>query len=124
MTDPALIPKWWGPRHVTTIVDRMDARDGGAWRFVQHDNEGNEYAFHGVYHAVHAPESLVYTFEFEGMPGHVILETITFAERDGKTLMTDQMVFQSVAARDGMLMSGMEGGAEISMEKLEELIAA
>ena len=68
-TDPNLIPQWWGPKNLTTTVNKMDVREGGVWRFVQRDGEGNEYAFHGVYHAIASPERLVYTFEFEGMPG-------------------------------------------------------
>jgi uncharacterized protein YndB with AHSA1/START domain len=84
---------------------------------------GSEDAFHGVYHDAVAPERIVYTFEYEGMPGHVLLETITFEEQDGRTLMTDSSVFQSVADRDGMLQSGMESGAAESMDRLDEYLA-
>ncbi len=122
-TDPNLIPQWWGPRYLTTVVDGMDVRSGGAWRFIQHDSSGNEYAFHGVYHEVAPPKQLVYTFEFEGKPGHVLLETVTFENQDGKTKMIDKSVFQSVEDRDGMLSSGMEAGATESMERLGELLA-
>src|SRR5438128_12053369 len=51
-TDPKLIPQWWGPRYLSTEVDKMDVRPGGQWRFLNRDAEGNEYAFHGVYHEV------------------------------------------------------------------------
>ncbi len=122
-TDPALIPKWWGPARLTTVVEKMDVRPGGIWRFVQHDAEGNEYAFHGVYHDIAAPERLVYTFEWEGMPGHAMLETVTFEEHDGKTKVTDTAVFQTVEDRDGMIESGMEGGATESMDRMAELLA-
>src|SRR3712207_1523912 len=70
-TDPQAIPHFWGPKNLTTIVDKMEVRAGGIWRFVQRDAEGNEFAFHGVYHDIVAPEWMVGTFEFEGMPGHV-----------------------------------------------------
>jgi uncharacterized protein YndB with AHSA1/START domain len=123
MTEPELVARWWGPRSLTTEVDQLDARMGGIWRFVHRDEEGNEYAFRGVYHQVDAPARLVYTFEWEGMPGHILLETITLEERDGKTLVTDASVFQSVADRDGMLQSGMEGGATESWDRLEDLLA-
>lgn len=123
-TDPALIPQWWGPKSLTTTVDRMDVRLGGVWRFAQRDAEGNEYAFYGVYHAIVSPERLVYTFEFEGMPGHVLLATVTFEElNDGKTRLTDRSVFQSVEDRDGMLKSGMEEGATESLDRFAELLA-
>lgn len=124
MTDPNLIPKWWGPRYLTTTVDEMDLRPGGRWRYLQRDPQGNEHAFHGVYHDITAPERLVFTFEYEGVPGHVLLDTVTLEEVDGKTRLTDQSVFQSVADRDGMVQSGMESGATEMMDRLEELLAA
>jgi uncharacterized protein YndB with AHSA1/START domain len=123
VTDPDLVPQWWGPKSRTTIVDKMAVRPGGVWRFVQRDQDGNEYAFHGVYHEVVPPERLVYTFEFEGMPGHVLLETVTFEEQDGKTRMTDTTVFQSVEDRDGMLKSGMKEGSAVSTDRFVELLA-
>lgn len=122
-TDPTLIPKWWGPGRLTTIVDMMDIRPGGLWRFVQHDASGTQFAFHGVYHAITAPERIVNTFEFEGMPGHVLLETLILEEHAGKTTVTNISVFQSLADRDGMLQSGMEAGASESWERFAALLA-
>src|SRR5579859_6445445 len=61
-TDPKLIPQWWGPRYLSTRVDKMDLRPGGQWRFINQDAEGKEYAFHGVYHEVRAPERVIDTF--------------------------------------------------------------
>jgi uncharacterized protein YndB with AHSA1/START domain len=122
MTDPELIPQWWGPKRLTTTIDKMELRPGGLWRYVQHDPAGNEYAFHGVYHEIMPHERLVYTFEFEGMPGHVTLETEAFEDHDGQTKWTDQVVFQSVEDRDGMLSSGMEAGSSESMDRLAELL--
>lgn len=121
-TDRDAIPHWWGPRRLSTVVDRMEVRPGGVWRFVQRDASGREYGFHGVYHLVQPPERLIYTFEFEGMPGHVVLETVTFEEVKRGTKLTERSVFQSVKDRDGMVKSGMEEGARESMERLEELI--
>ena len=122
-TDPDLIPQWWGPAYLTTVVDRMEVREGGRWRYVQTDPEGNEYAFHGVYHSIEAPERIVWTFEWEGRPGHVILESYTFEEVGGKTQVTTQSVFQSVEDRDGMLASGMEEGSVELMDRMEALLA-
>lgn len=124
ITDPDLIPRWWGPRRETTKVDEMDVRPGGRWRYVLSDPEGHEFAFHGVYHDITAPEGMVLTFEYEGVPGHVLLETVTLEEVDGRTKLTDQSVFQSVADRDGMVQSGMETGATEMMDRLGELLAA
>jgi uncharacterized protein YndB with AHSA1/START domain len=122
MSDPALIPQWWGPHGLTTEVDQMDVRMGGIWRYVQRDTEGNEYAFRGVYHEIRAPERMVYTFEWEGLPGHILLETVTLQEQDGKTLVTDASVFQSLEDRDGMVQSGMEEGAADTWDRLEALL--
>ncbi len=122
MADPNLVPQWWGPKYLSTTVEKMDMRPGETWRFVQRDQAGNEFGFHGVYHEVKPPERMVYTFEFEGVPGHVILETVTLEEFEGKTKLTDQAVFQSVEDRNGMVQAGMEGGATEGMERLADLL--
>jgi len=122
MTDPTLIPRWWGPRRHATRVDEMEVRAGGRWRYVLRDPDGDETAFHGVYHDLTAPERLIYTFEWEGQPGHVLLETVTLEDVGGQTKMTDLLVFQSVADRDGMVENGMESGARETMDRLEELL--
>ncbi|VVB89062.1 Activator of Hsp90 ATPase -like protein [uncultured archaeon] len=124
-TDPKLYTQWLGPRRLTMTLETFEPRNGGSWRYIHKDQEGNEYAFHGVYHEVLSPERIIDTFEFEGLPekGHVILETAKFEELPGgKTKLTAQAVFQSVADRDGMLQSGMEEGVNDSHERLDELL--
>ena len=121
-TDPALIPRWLGPRELTTTVTEYDVRDGGRYRYVHTDAEGNEYAFRGVFHGAPAPERTVQTFEFEGMPGHVALESVTMTEQDGRTLVRTLSSFQSVEDRDGIVSSGMEEGVRDSDERLEALL--
>ena len=122
-TDADAVRQWWGLNSTETVVDQLEARPGGRWRFVQRDGDGNEFGFHGVYHDLQAPERIVYTFEFEGMPGHVLLETLVFEDQGGRTLLTDTSVFQSVADRDGMLQSGMESGAAESLDRLDDYLA-
>jgi uncharacterized protein YndB with AHSA1/START domain len=123
-TDPQLVPEWWGPRGYKTIIDKMDFRVGGAWRYIQFDAEGNEHAFNGVYKDIQAPERLVYTFEYEPVAGHISTDTITLKElADGKTLVTSRTTFDSLEDLDGMLQSGMEGGATETWDRLEELLA-
>jgi uncharacterized protein YndB with AHSA1/START domain len=121
-TDPKFVSQWWGPRSYTTIVDKMDPRQGGSWRYINRDAKGQEYAFHGVYHTVKAPDMIVDTFEFEGMPGHVSLETVTLEDQGGTTKVTGKTVFQSVADRDGMLATGMEQGLSESMDRLADVL--
>ncbi|HEY7218335.1 MAG TPA: SRPBCC family protein [Candidatus Binatia bacterium] len=121
-TDPNLIPRWWGPAGCTTLVDRMDVRPGGAWRFVQSGPGGKRYAFRGLYRGIVPPDWLAYTFEFEGTPGQVLLETVTFEESEGQTKVIANALFDSVDYRDGMLKSGMEQGAAESYDRLAELL--
>ena len=121
--DPEIIPQWWGQRRSTTIVDKLDARPGGAWRFVERDSEGNEYGFHGEFREVVPPERITWTFEFEGMPGHVVTDTITFEDQGGTTLVKTTSLFASLEDRDGMLNSGMESGANESWDRLAEYLA-
>lgn len=120
--DPKLIPRWWGPKKYVTIVDKMEVRPGGEWRYIQHDAEGNEHAFHGFYHEIVSPERIIQTFEYEGAPGHVSLETLLLEEQDGKTLMTNTDVYQSVEDRDAVIQSGMEEGVRELMDRLAELV--
>jgi uncharacterized protein YndB with AHSA1/START domain len=121
--DPELLPEWWGPERLSTRVDRMEVRSGGSWRIVHHDADGNEFAFHGVHHDVTEPERVVRTFEFEGAPGHVALETAVFTTVAGKTQLTTTSVYQSVEDRDAVLASGMENGARETMDRLAALVA-
>ena len=123
-TDPELVSKWWGLRNSTTIVDKMDVKVGGVWRYIQKDAEGNEYAFNGVYKEVVAPERLTYTFEFEPLAGHIATDTLTFEEQpDGKTKITARTTFDTLEDLEGMLQSGMEDGANETWDRLEELLA-
>ncbi len=121
-TEPDLLVQWLGPRRMAMRVDRYENRDGGYWRFVHTDPDGNEAGFHGVMHGTPSLAGITRTFEYEGYPGHVSLETLTFEERDGKTRVRINSVFQSVEDRDGMIQSGMESGVNDSMEKLDELL--
>jgi len=114
---------WWGPRALTLKSCEMDVRPGGRWRMVQADAQDNEYAFHGEYRDVVPNEKIVQTFEFEGMPGHISVETLTLEERDGVTHVKVVSRFDSKEDRDGMLQSGMEGGASETYDRLEEYLA-
>ncbi len=112
--------RWWGQRNSTMSVCEMDFRPGGSWRFVLRDTDGNEFGFRGEFREIVPPERIVWTFEFEGMPGHIAVETLSLSERDGKTTLTSTSVFDSVEDRDGMLKSGMEEGARETWERLAE----
>ena len=122
-TDPELLVQWLGPRRLTMRIDRFELRDGGTWRYVHRDEDGTEYGFHGIFHGTPSPDGIVQTFEFEGAPGHVSLETLTFEERGERTVVHQNAVYQSVAARDAMIESGMESGLNEGFARLDELLA-
>lgn len=124
-TSAEYIPRWWGPRYLTTVVDKMDFRVGGEWRYVQHDPEGNEHSFNGVYKIIEPPERLAYTFEYEPMAGHISTDTIVLEELPGgKTRLVSKTTFDSIEDLEGMLQSDMEDGATESWDRLEELLAS
>jgi uncharacterized protein YndB with AHSA1/START domain len=122
-TDPSLVPEWWGPRGTTTVVDVMDVRAGGSWRFIGRDSDGSETAFRGTYREVTPPERIVQTFEWEGMPGHVSVETAEFEDLGDRTRVVTTSIFHTTEERDGMLGSGMEGGMNETFQRLDELLA-
>ena len=124
-TDPKLFAKWIGPRGLNTSLETFEPVSGGRWRFVQKDQDGNEFGFHGVFHEV-SPERVIQTFEFDGLPesGHVILETLRLEDLpNGRTRLTTQSLYQSIADRDGMIQSGMEHGIKEGYERLDEILA-
>ena len=124
-TDPKIYVQWLGPRGYTMSLETFEPTSGGRWRYIHKDPQGNEYGFHGVNHEILPPERIIDTFEFEGQPemGHVMLETVRFEELPGgRTKVTTQSIFQSVADRDGMVQSGMERGIVDSHERLDEVL--
>jgi uncharacterized protein YndB with AHSA1/START domain len=122
-TEPDLLVQWLGPRQYTMTIDRYEVRDGGTWRYVHSDDDGNEFGFHGVFHGTPSVDGIVQTFEYEGTPGHVCLETLTFEEHGDTTLVRIASVYQSVADRDAMIESGMEEGVNEGYERLDELLS-
>jgi uncharacterized protein YndB with AHSA1/START domain len=121
-TDPELLVQWMGPRKYEMKIERYDPRDGGQWRYVHRDADGNEFGFHGVFHGQPSPDGMVQTFEFELAPGHVALDSLRFEEKDGRTVVRTHSVYQSVADRDAMVQAGMADGMEEGYNRLEELV--
>jgi uncharacterized protein YndB with AHSA1/START domain len=113
---------WWGPRGFTMQSCELDIRPGGAWRFVLRKPDGREYAFRGEFREIVPPERIVWTFEYEGAPGDIAIETLTLVERDGRTTLTARSLYASREARDATLQSGMEQGAVETWERLAEYV--
>ena len=122
--DPELIPHWWGPRGTTARVEELDPTVGGRWRFVVCNSDGSETGFRGVYREIAAPERIAQTFEWEGLPGHVSIDTASFEDLGERTRIVTTTVFHTPEERDGMLGSGMEGGMNDTYDRLEELLAS
>ena len=121
MLDPELIPQWWGSRQDTTTVDKFEPRKGGDWRFVTSGDHG-EHAFRGTIRDLVPPEKIEQTFEWDGMPGYVCVETALLEDLgDGRTKLVQTSLFHATEERDGML-SAMEGGANETHDRLEELL--
>jgi uncharacterized protein YndB with AHSA1/START domain len=122
-TDPALVAQWWG-RGNKLVIERMEVERGGHWRYVEHTDHG-VFGFEGRYREVTPPERIVRTFEWDGMPGHVAVETAIFEDLgDGRTKLVSVSIFHTTQDRDGMLQSGMEGGLNESYAALDRLLAS
>ncbi|WP_240356133.1 MULTISPECIES: SRPBCC family protein [Myxococcus] len=122
MTDPKQVAQWWG-RGNKLVVERLEVERGGHWRFVEHAEDG-AHGFEGRFREVSPPERMVQTFEWDGMPGYVILNTTTLEDLgDGRTKLVATSLFYTTEERDGMASSGMEGGLNESYRALDALLA-
>ena len=123
MTEPALLAQWWG-RGNKLDIETLELKRGGHWRFVEHAG-GQAHGFEGRYREVTPPERMVMTFEWDGMPGHPLVNTITLEDLgDGRTKMFSDSLFMTDEERDGMMQSGMEDGMNLSYEALDRVLAA
>jgi uncharacterized protein YndB with AHSA1/START domain len=120
-TEPELVERWWAGTmgHVTSA--EIDLRVGGTWRWVMEANGGFEVAFHGEYRELVPGERIVSTEVYEGMPDGYAVNTMTFAEADGRTTLSILVQHQNKAHRDVHIESGMEEGMQTSMDALEEV---
>jgi uncharacterized protein YndB with AHSA1/START domain len=121
-TDPQLVAQWWG-RGNRLVIERMEVQRGGHWRFVEHGPDG-VHGFEGRYREVTPPTRLVWTFEWDGMPGHVAVDTVMFEDLgEGRTKVTNTSLFHTTEELEGMLSSGMEQGLAESYAALDRLLA-
>lgn len=121
--EPALIAQWWGRGHQLDI-ERMEFHRGGHWRYVEHGPNG-VYGFEGRYREVTPNERFVRSFEWDGMPGHVAIETVTLVDLgDGRTKIEIVMQMHTPEERDGFLHSGMQAGMDASFAELDACLLA
>lgn len=124
-TTPELVRRWWAGRRGEVTLIEMDLRVGGKWRYVLVAHGGMEVAFHGEYREIVPNERIVSTEVFEGLPDnpedHEAVNTVTFAEAEGRTTLTLLTQLRNKADRDAVLESGMEVGLQEQMEIIEEI---
>ena len=123
--DPALVKQWLGPQGYEMDIERWDFVPQGGYRYVHTDAQGEAFAFNGTFHSVRENEFAIQTFEFEGFPDVVAIESIAFDDLgDGRTRLRIHSTYPTVEARDGMVASDMETGLREGYERLDGLVAA
>jgi uncharacterized protein YndB with AHSA1/START domain len=120
-TSPELIKRWWTARRGEMTVAEIDLRVGGRWRYVMVADGGGEVAFHGEYREIIPNERIVSTEVYEGMPDAEAVDTVTFSETDGRTLLRLLVQHSSKEFRDAHIDSGMEDGLQDALDLLEQV---
>jgi uncharacterized protein YndB with AHSA1/START domain len=121
-SEPELIAQWWG-RGNKLVIEKFEFERGGHWRFVEHA-DGEAHGFEGRFREVTPIERMVMSFEWDGMPAHVIIETVELHDLgDGRTRVVTNSLFHTQEERDGMMQAGMESGMHESYAALDRLLA-
>lgn len=135
-TEPEFVRRWWAPKSlgVSLLSCDADVRAGGRYRYVLLHRTGGHLGFSGRYTEVTPYTRIVYTQVFEPKASEpnatepaeseYAVVTVTFEEREGKTLLTSHELYPSKAVRDGVVASGMEKGMRETMDQLDELVAS
>ena len=122
--EPELVKQWVGPGGYEMDIETYDFTTGGRYRYVQRNDQGEEYAFNGVFHSVRENEFAVQTFEFEAFPDVVSIESMAFEDLgNGRSAVRGHATYPSLEARDGMVSGGMEGGMSEGYERLDKVLA-
>jgi uncharacterized protein YndB with AHSA1/START domain len=143
--DPLLVAQWLGPDGYDVDLESYDLVSGGHYRYLHTNPAGDVFVFRGSFHTVRPEELIIQTFEWEGMPDSVSLESIRFTSGTGgaagaggsggaaaasgsggsgaSTVIRGWSVFPSVEARDGMVQNGMERGVVEGYQRLDALLA-
>lgn len=131
MTTPSLIKRWWNAKRGEVTIAEVDLRVGGRWRYVMVTKEGVDVGFHGEYLEIVPNERIVSTEVFEGMPGQeppeeeaAAVNTLTLAEKEGRTTLTLLAEYPSQEIRDAVLETGMEAGMQDAYDLLEDVAIA
>jgi uncharacterized protein YndB with AHSA1/START domain len=122
--EPELIAQWLGPHGYEMKIERWDLRTGGGYRFVHVNQQGQEFTFNGVFHVARPDDFVVQTFEFEGVPDVVSIETLRLQDLgNGRTRLAIHSTYPSQEARDAMIANGMAKGVTEGYERLDSVLA-
>ena len=120
-TTPELVRQWWSGERGEVTLAEIDLRVGGTWRYVMVAEGGFEVGFHGEYRELVPDERIVSTEVYEGMPDGEALNTLTLTETDGRTTLEILVQHEKKEHRDAHIDSGMEGGMQEAMDRLEQV---
>jgi uncharacterized protein YndB with AHSA1/START domain len=126
-TTPELVKRWWSGHRGEVTSAEIDLRVGGTWRYVMVASEGFEVAFHGEFREIVPNERIVNTEVYEMpdapplAPEDEPLNIVTFTEVDGRTTLSVLVQTASKELRDLIVDSGMEGGMQEAMDRLEQV---
>jgi len=125
MSKPEHIRQWWGNLGdgYSVPICEVDLRVGGAWRFANRTPKGETAVFYGVYREIAPPERVVFTEIFEPFPDAESVVTAVLTEENGKTRLRATCLYPSREVRDMVLQTGMDKGAALSYDALEEVAA-
>jgi uncharacterized protein YndB with AHSA1/START domain len=129
-TTPELVRQWWSGHRGEMEVVEIDLRVGGMWRYVMAASGGFQVAFHGEYREIVPNERIVTTEVYEGAEAQGLadveppLNIVTFTEADGRTTLTLLVECGSRELRDAIIESGMQGGMQEQMDRLEQVAAS
>ena len=124
ITQPRHLLRWWGPDYCPLVACDVDFRVGGDWRYLCRDMDGNELGWHGTYRDIHHGERIVTTEVFEGFPDAEAVNTMTLTEDAGVTTLQTIVLHSTQEHRDGHVASGMEGGMQLTFNRLDDLLDA
>lgn len=123
-SEPELVRQWLGPNGYEMDIERWEFTSGGSYRYTHTDDKGDEYGFRGVFHVVRENDFAIQTFEFEGYPDVVALESLTFTDLgEGRARLSIHSVYPTIESRDGMVASDMETGVVEGYARLDALAA-
>jgi uncharacterized protein YndB with AHSA1/START domain len=123
---PELLKRWFfGPPDWSLVVCEIDLKVGGAYRYVWRGPDGSEMGMGGVFREVLPPERIVCTQLFdEDWTGGEAVGTLILTEQDGKTTLTNTVLYSSREVRDAVLKTPMEHGVAAGYDRLAELLAS